>query len=89
MQENIIKKDFPIFQNRNITYLDNCATTQRPIQVINAVQEYYKKNNANAHRGAYSLSIDSSRIYDETRKKVSKFINSKYPEEIIFTKNAT
>ena len=89
MQESIIKKDFPIFQNRNISYLDNGATTQRPIQVINAVQEYYKKYNANAHRGAYSLSIDSSRIYDEARKKVSKFINSKYPEEIIFTKNAT
>ena len=89
MNENNIKKDFPILQNKDISYLDSSATAQKPIQVIKAVEEYYKNYNANPHRGAYSLSVDSTRIYDETRKRVSEFINSKYPEEIIFTKNAT
>ena len=83
------KKDFPILQNRNISYLDSAATTQKPIHVIKKIEEYYEKYNANPHRGAYSLSLDATNLYDEARKKVSKFINSRYSEEIIFTKNAT
>ena len=55
-----IKKDFPLLENRNITYLDSGATTQKPIQVINAIEEFYKKNNANPHRGAYTLSIEAT-----------------------------
>ena len=84
-----IKKDFPILQNRNITYLDSGATTQKPIQVIKAVEEFYEKYNANPHRGAYSLSMDATEIYENTRTKIAKFINSKHREEIIFSKNAT
>ena len=84
-----IKKDFPILQNRNISYIDSAATTQKPIHVIKKIEEYYEKYNANPHRGAYSLSLDATNLYDEARKKVSKFINSRYSEEIIFTKNAT
>ena len=89
MTSNEIKKDFLVLQNRNISYLDSAATTQKPVQVINKVNEFYEKNNANPHRGAYSLSIEATAIYEDTRKKVSKFINSRYPEEIIFTKNST
>lgn len=84
-----IKKDFPILQNKQITYLDSGATTQKPIQVIKAVEEFYKKYNANPHRGAYSLSIEATEAYENTRKKIAEFINAKYPEEIIFSKNAT
>lgn len=89
MDANQIKKDFPILQNKEITYLDSGATTQKPIQVIKAVEEFYKKYNANPHRGAYSLSIEATEAYENTRKKIAKFINAKYPEEIIFSKNAT
>lgn len=84
-----IKKDFPILQNRNITYLDSGATTQKPIQVIKAIEEFYEKYNANPHRGAYSLSMDATEVYENTRTKIAKFINSKHREEIIFSKNAT
>ena len=84
-----IKDDFPILENENICYLDSGATTQKPKQVIEAVQKFYEKYNANPHRGAYSLSIEATEIYEDTRTKISKFINSKYREEIIFSKNAT
>ena len=89
MNPETIRKDFKIFENRNITYLDSVATAQRPYQVINAVEEYYNKNNANPHRGTYDLSIDSTEEYDKARRKVAEFINAKRPEEIVFTKNAT
>jgi len=89
MNPETIRKDFKIFENRNITYLDSGATAQRPYQVINAVEEYYSKNNANPHRGTYDLSIDSTEEYDKARRKVAEFINAKRPEEIVFTKNAT
>ena len=75
-----IKKDFPLLENRNITYLDSGATTQKPIQVINAIEEFYKKNNANPHRGAYTLSIEATEAYESTRQKIAKFINAKHPE---------
>ena len=84
-----IKKDFPLLENSNITYLDSGATTQKPLKVINAVDEFYKKYNANPHRGAYSLSVEATEIYEDTRTKIAKFINAKHREEIIFSKNAT
>lgn len=86
--EEIIK-DFPILENSKIAYLDSGATTQKPKQVLEAVNNYYKKYNANPHRGAYSLSIESTERYEEARNKVAKFINARHTEEIIFTKNAT
>ncbi len=84
-----IKKDFPILNNSNIVYLDSGATTQKPIQVINAVENFYKKYNANPHRGAYTLSIEATEQYENSRDKIAKFINAKHREEIIFSKNAT
>lgn len=84
-----IKKDFPLLANEKITYLDSGATAQKPKQVINAVEEFYKKYNANPHRGAYSLSMEATEIYENTRTKIAKFINAKHREEIIFSKNAT
>ena len=54
---NEFKKDFPIFNNKDIVYLDSGATTQKPIQVIKKIEEFYENENANPHRGAYLLSI--------------------------------
>ena len=85
----MFKEDFPILNERKIAYLDSGATTQKPIQVINAIDEFYKKNNANPHRGAYSLSIEATEAYESSRGKIAKFINAESPEQIIFSKNAT
>ena len=89
MNQKEIIKDFPLLQNRKITYLDSGATTQKPVQVINAIEKFYQNSNANAHRGAYSLSIEATEEYENVRNKIAKFINAKHTEEIIFTKNAT
>ena len=83
------KKDFPIFNNRDIAYLDSGATTQKPQYVIDAIDEFYEHNNANPHRGAYSLSIDATNVYEGTREKIAKFINARKANEIIFSKNAS
>ncbi|GAA0109552.1 cysteine desulfurase [Clostridium tertium] len=86
-------KDFPTLNKerngKRIVYLDSAATTQKPISVINSIKNYYEQSNANPHRGAYELSVLATEAYDEAREKVKKFINAKYREEIIFTKNAT
>ena len=83
------KDDFPIFKNRDIAYLDSGATTQKPKMVIDAINNFYERNNANPHRGAYSLSIDATAVYEDTRKKIANFINARFSEEIIFSKNAS
>lgn len=83
------KRDFPLLMQNNIAYLDSAATTQKPMQVINAISKYYKNANANPHRGAYKLSLESTKVYDEARKKVAKFINAKSENQIVFTRNAT
>ena len=83
------KRDFPLLMQNNIAYLDSAATTQKPMQVINAISEYYKNANANPHRGAYKLSLESTKVYDEARKKIAKFINAKRENQIVFTRNAT
>ena len=83
------KENFPILNNRDIAYLDSGATTQKPIQVIKEVEKFYEKYNANPHRGAYTLSIEATELYENTRAKIANFINARYKEEIIFSKNAT
>ena len=84
-----IRKDFPIFDGNKIAYLDSGATTQRPKQVLEAVDNFYKTANANPHRGAYDLSIKATDIYENARVKVAEFINSPKPEQIIFTRNSS
>ncbi|AGF57091.1 cysteine desulfurase/selenocysteine lyase [Clostridium saccharoperbutylacetonicum] len=86
-------KDFPILKadekGERLVYLDSGATTQKPIKVLDAIENYYKLNNANPHRGAYKLSIDATQAYDDAREKVIKFIDAEFSKEVIFTKNAT
>lgn len=89
MKAQEIKKDFPLLLKRDIAYLDSGATSQRPIQVIKAIEEFYEKENANPHRGSYELSVEATEEYENTRAKIAKFINAKHTEEVIFTKNAT
>ena len=86
---NKLVDDFPLLKNSNIAYLDSGATSQKPLAVIEAVQNFYNKYNANPHRGAYSLSVEATQLYESTRKKISKFIGARFAEEIIFAKNAT
>lgn len=89
--EQIIK-DFPILSRRinghRLVYLDNAATSQKPIQVINAVSEFYKRHNANIHRSVHKLGEEATEIYERCREKVASFINAS-PEEIIFTRGTT
>ena len=84
-----IKKDFPIFEDREVVYLDSGATSQRPQCVIDAIEDFYKNKNANPHRGAYELSIEATDAYENARAKIAEFINSAHREEVIFTKNAS
>ncbi len=84
-----MRKEFPILKNRNVVYLDNAATSQKPPCVIEAAAEYYKLNNANPMRGLYELSIDATNAYEDARSTVAGFIHASRPEEIVFTRNAT
>ncbi|MBR1925792.1 MAG: cysteine desulfurase [Clostridia bacterium] len=87
--EKVFKGDFPILKNSKFSYLDSGATSQHPTCVLNDVISYYKKNNANPHRGSYSLSVKATKLYENAREGVKNFINAKSSAEIIFTKNAT
>lgn len=84
-----LKQDFPLLQSQKIAYLDSGATTQKPKQVIEKIKEFYETLNANPHRGAYTLSMEATEIYENTRDKIQKFINARHREEIIFSKNAS
>lgn len=85
-----IREDFPIFKKYpNLVYLDNAATTHKPQQVVEAVSRFYREFNANVHRGVYNLSREATRLYEEARDVVRKFINGNTWEEVIFVRNAT
>ena len=85
--------DFPTLNQtvngNRLVYLDSAATSQKPLSVIKAVDEYYNLNNANPHRGAYQLSIKATEAYEKAREDVREFINATSTKEVIFTKNAT
>jgi len=70
-------------------YLDNAATTQKPLAVIEAVETYYRSQNANIHRGVYALSQEATRLYEDARGKVARFLNAREAREIVFTRGAT
>ena len=89
MDINRVRAQFPLLNNKDIIYLDNAATTQKPQCVIDAISNFYCNYNANPMRGIYDLSVDATEIYENVRKKTADFINAKDSSEIIFTKNAT
>lgn len=84
---------FPILKRRisgrPLAYLDSASTTQKPQVVIEAVSNFYRRHNANVHRGIYVLSQEATRLYEEARNKVQRFIHAKLREEIVFTSGAT
>ncbi|MGI1690844.1 cysteine desulfurase [Thermoanaerobacter uzonensis] len=88
-----IKKDFPILSvtphGKRLVYLDNAATTQKPIEVIKAMDKYYEELNANVYRSPHYLSVLSTQAYEEARERVKKFINATKEESIVFTRNTT
>ena len=88
-----IRKDFPILQTyvhgKPLVYLDNAATSQKPISVIRKAQEYYSTMNSNIHRGVHALSGVSTEAFETARIKIKKFINALGKNEIIFTRGAT
>lgn len=83
------KKDFPLFKDRDVIYLDNAATAQKPVCVIEAEKEFYEKHNANPLRGFYPLSLEATDAYEAARKTVQQFIHAASETEIIFTRNTT
>ena len=88
-----IRKDFPILSvevnKKRLAYLDNGATSQKPLYVIDAMSNYNKRFHGNPHSGSHYLSVAATEKYDEAKKAVTRFINAGSSEEIIFTKNAT
>ena len=88
-----IREDFPILSkkinNTDLIYLDNAATSQTPIQVIDAISDYYKNYNSNIHRGLHSLSVDATNKFEETRLKVKEHFGIDHTHEIIFTSGTT
>lgn len=89
MNPDKIKEDFPIFTERpKLSYLDSAATSQKPEKVINAVEEFYRKNNSNIGRGLYDLANDATQAYEGSREKVADFINAE-KDEIVFVRNTT
>ncbi|MEO9310545.1 MAG: cysteine desulfurase [Nitrososphaera sp.] len=89
-----IRKDFPILQrkvrnNKPLVYLDNAATTQKPIQVINAISDFYTNHNSNIHRAVHALAEEATEAYERTRDKVAQFLNIKDRQEIVFVRGTT
>ncbi|CQR26032.1 cysteine desulfurase [Streptococcus varani] len=86
-------QDFPILKqtvhDEPLVYLDNAATTQKPVQVLQAVEHYYKKDNANVHRGVHTLAERATAAYEGVRQKVADFIHAKSTKEILFTRGTT
>ena len=88
-----IRADFPILERqvhgKPLVFLDSAASSQRPRQVIDAMDEYYRHSHANVHRGVYTLSEEATDLYEAARKKVARFIGAKSSREVIWTRNAT
>ncbi len=88
-----IRADFPILaqpsNGKRVVFLDSAASSQKPIQVLQAMDEVYRRAYANVHRGVYALSEAATARYDEAREKVARFIGAPSAEQIVFTRNAT
>ncbi len=88
-----VRADFPILHQevneKPLVYLDNAATSQKPLAVLDALRHYYERDNANVHRGAHSLSVRATEAYEGARDKVASFVNAASRQEIVFTRNAS
>lgn len=88
-----VRADFPILRqqvnDKPLVYLDNAATSQKPLFVLDTLRDYYEQYNANVHRGAHTLSAKATDAYEGARDKIAKFINAASRQEIIYTRNAS
>ncbi|HEX7078052.1 MAG TPA: cysteine desulfurase [Candidatus Eisenbacteria bacterium] len=88
-----LRKDFPILDRKiygkPLVYLDNTATTQKPLSVLRALDDYYRNTNANIHRGVYRLAEEATEAYENVRHKVARFLNARSDREIVFTRGTT
>ncbi|MFN6535054.1 MAG: cysteine desulfurase [Nostoc sp. EkiNYC01] len=88
-----VRADFPILHQqvneKTLVYLDNAATSQKPLLVLNTLRDYYEQYNANVHRGAHTLSAKATDAYEGARDKIAKFINAASRQEIVYTRNAS
>jgi cysteine desulfurase / selenocysteine lyase len=88
-----IRRDFPVLDQqvhgKPLVYLDNAASAQRPVQVIDAISDYYRHDHANVHRGVHALSQRATNLFEEARRKVQRLLNAAHDYEIIFTKGCT
>jgi cysteine desulfurase / selenocysteine lyase len=91
---NKVRKDFPILQREtspgvSLVYLDSTATSQKPVAVIDAMDNYYRRSNANIHRGVHTLAEEATFLYEQARVKIAKFINAASAYQVIYTRNTT
>src|SRR6476660_5656129 len=88
-----LRKDFPILDQKvhgqPLIYFDNAATSQKPRAVIEALDHYYERDNANVHRGIHELSNRATAAFEAARERTAKFINARSADEIIFTRGTT
>ncbi|WP_406204540.1 cysteine desulfurase [Kitasatospora sp. NBC_01560] len=94
LDTDAIRKDFPVLQrllhdDKPLVYLDNAATSQKPRQVLEALNAYYERHNANVHRGVHVLAEEATALYEGARDKVAAFVNAPSRNEVVFTKNAS
>jgi len=94
LDANNIRKDFPILGREirpgiPLVYLDSTATTQKPLTVLQAMDEFYHRSNANIHRGVHTLAEEATAMYEQARQRVADFIHASSSSEIVFTRNAT
>ncbi|MGD2207369.1 MAG: aminotransferase class V-fold PLP-dependent enzyme, partial [Anaerolineae bacterium] len=88
-----IRADFPILDRqvhgKPLVYLDNAATSQKPEAVLRAMDDYYRRYNANIHRGVHTLAEEATEAYEQARRKVGRFINASSPREVVLVRNTT
>src|SRR5690606_30015277 len=88
-----VRQDFPILHQKvnghDLVYFDNAATSQKPVQVIQAITDYYEKYNSNIHRGAHFLANHATELYENSRKKAAHFIHAVSEREINFVRGTT
>jgi len=88
-----LRKDFPILDQqvhgKPLIYFDNAATSQKPRVVIEALEHYYERDNANVHRGIHELSNRATSAYEAARGRAARFLNARSAEEIVFTRGTT
>jgi cysteine desulfurase/selenocysteine lyase len=93
LDANQVRSDFPVLKRRvhdkPLVYLDNAATSQKPELVLQAMDDYYRRYNANIHRGVHTLAEEATEAYEGARRKVGRFINAYSPREVVFVRNTT